>query len=108
MLIALYLSQTVSRKPFEVIYDKERVTTKSVGVDLFFYGDTRRDRGFRYVDCMVGINKQDWDYITFKHFLFDEVIFIEPTEENEKCGVRFGWGVHSDYCRGRIKARKPR
>ena len=86
----------VSKKPYEVIYDQEQVTTKSSNqVDSFYYDDWIYD--FSYsgrtdeLTCFVQIHGiEESSFIKFQHSMFFDSFVIEnlPAESNEKCGTR--------------------
>ena len=89
-----------------MIYDHERVTTKSTEVDRFFYGDYDWDSHYYEVDCIVNSGK-DRREIDFKHRLFDDSFVIEPAESDEGCGTTGldGLDLHLRHCHGKIKVR---
>lgn len=84
----------MSGKPYEVIYDRQRLTAKSSKLDYFYFGDSVVERIYNYISCTARIhNVEPSNIITFKvlnYRLIRDSYVIEnlPAESDEKCGTR--------------------
>lgn len=95
-----------------MLYDHERVTTKSTAVHHFTFGDYFTDYYFHDAKCIVRFKEED-EFLTevgFKHRMFYDSFVIEglPSESNEKCGTEGldGRDLQLQYCSGKIKIKK--
>lgn len=108
MLTANFSPLTVSGKPFEVIFENGRVTTKSAQVDHFSFGDYLTDFYYHHVHFLAKIKLgKDWNDIDVNHRLGGSYV-IEPTESNEKCGAKGmeGLDLRFNYCSGNVLIRR--
>lgn len=100
----------MSRKPYEVIYDHGRITTKLAKVDRFSLRDYVSLADYNIVIFGVQIKRhQGWTAIDFEHKPYKNSFVIEPAESNEKCGLKGleGLGVRLERCSGEVRVVRP-